>query len=199
MSPRTSQQLDDIREQSKTKIIEAATSLFALQGYHSTSIQQIAKEAGVAKGLIYNYFESKEDLMNAIFMVNMAEGEAIIARLEACTTAADKLRFLIDISFEYVLNRPLHTKLMIGLALQMDHFPKLKALVIGKYTGLMPMMAHLLGEMGVAHPLEEARLLATAMDGFSLQYIVLGDTARIHEMQQYLYLKYGLNNGSAQT
>jgi len=50
----------------RTIIIENAIKLFATKGYHSTSIQEIAQACGFAKGTLYNYFESKEDVMLSI-------------------------------------------------------------------------------------------------------------------------------------
>jgi TetR/AcrR family transcriptional regulator, cholesterol catabolism regulator len=49
------------------RIIETAMKLFSQKGYHSTSIQEIAENSGIAKGSIYNYFSSKEDLFMSIF------------------------------------------------------------------------------------------------------------------------------------
>ncbi|PLX21155.1 MAG: hypothetical protein C0599_08290 [Salinivirgaceae bacterium] len=51
----------------KEKIVDAAITLFGENGFHNTSISQIAKNAGVSKGLMYNYFESKEELLKYIF------------------------------------------------------------------------------------------------------------------------------------
>ncbi|WP_338781693.1 TetR/AcrR family transcriptional regulator [Metabacillus sp. FJAT-52054] len=48
-------------------IINSAIKCFSQNGYHQTSIQEIADAAGVAKGSIYNYFGSKEDLLFSIF------------------------------------------------------------------------------------------------------------------------------------
>ncbi|WP_164462161.1 TetR/AcrR family transcriptional regulator [Bacillus sp. FJAT-42376] len=48
-------------------IIRSAIKCFSEKGYHQTSIQEIADDAGVAKGSIYNYFGSKEDLLFSIF------------------------------------------------------------------------------------------------------------------------------------
>ncbi|MFC3886219.1 TetR/AcrR family transcriptional regulator [Bacillus songklensis] len=50
-----------------TRIIETAMKLFSQKGYHSTSIQEIAENSGIAKGSIYNYFSSKEHLFMSIF------------------------------------------------------------------------------------------------------------------------------------
>jgi AcrR family transcriptional regulator len=60
MSPRTKQQFEDLRKDRRQAILDAALTVFANNGYHSASVSMIAKEAGVSKGLMYNYFESKE-------------------------------------------------------------------------------------------------------------------------------------------
>ena len=57
----------------KEKIMGAALHLFGEQGYHKTSVDQIAKVAVVSKGLTYNYFRSKEELLLAI--INRATDE----------------------------------------------------------------------------------------------------------------------------
>ncbi|MFC0296189.1 TetR/AcrR family transcriptional regulator [Geobacillus jurassicus] len=51
----------------KEDVIETAMKLFAEKGYHATSMQEIAERSGVAKGSIYNYFKSKEELAVSIF------------------------------------------------------------------------------------------------------------------------------------
>jgi AcrR family transcriptional regulator len=69
--PRTKEQFEEMRQKSRNLIIDVATKLFANRGYHSTSMNRIAKEAGVAIGLTYNYFTSKEDLLKAIMVKAM--------------------------------------------------------------------------------------------------------------------------------
>ncbi|MBW1921756.1 MAG: helix-turn-helix transcriptional regulator, partial [Deltaproteobacteria bacterium] len=54
------------KEDSKTRIIEAAKKLFAEQGYQKTTISEIAKVAGLSDAAIYEYFEGKEDLLLTI-------------------------------------------------------------------------------------------------------------------------------------
>ena len=48
-------------------ILEAAIRVFARQGYHATRVSDIADEAGVAYGLVYHYFRSKEAVMTELF------------------------------------------------------------------------------------------------------------------------------------
>jgi AcrR family transcriptional regulator len=73
MSPRTAQQFKEMREEKKSLIMDVAIFLFAKDGYHGTSISNIAKHAGISKGLMYNYFESKEDLLSSIIERSVTE------------------------------------------------------------------------------------------------------------------------------
>jgi AcrR family transcriptional regulator len=55
-------------EVTRRKIIEAAYELFIKQGYHGTSMRQIAQKAGIALGGLYNHFPGKEDVFRAVFL-----------------------------------------------------------------------------------------------------------------------------------
>jgi len=57
-------------ERARSNILESAHELFITQGYHGTSMRQIARNAGVALGGIYNHFAGKEDIFQAVFLEN---------------------------------------------------------------------------------------------------------------------------------
>ena len=48
-------------------ILDAAVRVFARQGFHACRVSDIADEAGVAYGLVYHYFGSKEEILNTLF------------------------------------------------------------------------------------------------------------------------------------
>jgi AcrR family transcriptional regulator len=73
MSPRTAQQFEEIREEKRNLIMDTALKHFAREGYHATTINDIAKHAGISKGLMYNYFKSKETLLKAIIERSVME------------------------------------------------------------------------------------------------------------------------------
>ena len=82
-------------------ILDAAIRVFARQGFHSTRVSDIADEAGVAYGLVYHYFNSKEEILNQLFEERwqlMLDAIAEIDRQEV--PARDKLymvaSFIID-------------------------------------------------------------------------------------------------------
>ena len=54
-------------EDKRTAIIETALKLFTERGFHGTSTAQISKEAGVATGTLFNYFPTKEYLINSLY------------------------------------------------------------------------------------------------------------------------------------
>ncbi len=61
-------------------ILDAAIRVFAEHGYHGARVGDIAEDAGVAHGLLYHYFASKDDVLRTIFIENWG---ALIARFRA--------------------------------------------------------------------------------------------------------------------
>jgi TetR/AcrR family transcriptional regulator, fatty acid metabolism regulator protein len=55
------------QEDKRRLIVNAAVRVFARKGYHASRVSDIAEEAGVAHGLLYHYFRSKEELLETIF------------------------------------------------------------------------------------------------------------------------------------
>jgi TetR/AcrR family fatty acid metabolism transcriptional regulator len=55
------------QEERRRQILDAAVRAFAKKGYHASRVSDIAEEAGVAYGLVYHYFESKDAVLEAVF------------------------------------------------------------------------------------------------------------------------------------
>ena len=95
MAPRTKAENLRIQEQSRQQILLAALQCFAELGYAHTSMARIAKEAGISKGLIYHYFDSKEALLDGIFQMMLQEADHIMEGWEE-KTSKEKLRYTIE-------------------------------------------------------------------------------------------------------
>ena len=67
----------------RRQILEAAVRAFARKGYHACRVGEIAEEAGVAYGLVYHYFGSKEELLQTIFRDTWTQMLTRIDELEA--------------------------------------------------------------------------------------------------------------------
>jgi TetR/AcrR family transcriptional regulator, fatty acid metabolism regulator protein len=74
-------------------ILEAAVRVFARRGYHASRVGDIAEEAGVAHGLLYHYFRSKDEVLETIFRETWSDLLGTVGEVEATTESArDQLR-----------------------------------------------------------------------------------------------------------
>ena len=80
------------QEDKRRLILDAAVRVFARKGYHTCRVGDIAEEAGVAHGLLYHYFRSKEELLETIFRETWRDVlDAVRSVEESDETARDRL------------------------------------------------------------------------------------------------------------
>jgi TetR/AcrR family fatty acid metabolism transcriptional regulator len=89
------------RTDKRQQILEGAVRVFARQGFHTCRVSDIAEEAGVAYGLVYHYFQSKDQILDTLFTERWSVLLQVIADTDAQDLAArEKLRaiaaFIID-------------------------------------------------------------------------------------------------------
>ena len=192
MAPRTTAQFEAIREKSREKIILAAMELFSRQTYHNTSVADISKQAGVSKGLIYNYFTTKEDILNGILDYLFAIGDQMVAETRAAGTAREELRHLIGQVFRFLHQQALISRMLIPLALEMGKFDFINEVIDRKMRDYLGLLVQIFKEMQYPDPEMEAWTLGLLFDGISLDYNVMGDRMPLDRMEQYLYKKYNV-------
>lgn len=189
MAPRTPEQNEEIRRQTRQQIIDAAFELFAKEGYSHTSIASVAKEAGISKGLIYHYFDGKESILEAIFDQMVEVGEQILDFPDDFTPA-DKIRHVLEETFRFIESQTGKGRLMIGLALQPETFETLKPKIDEANKTQMVMYIDLFEELGYDKPELEAYRLGAMMDGILLGYISMGGDYPYEEMKQKILEEY---------
>lgn len=98
----------------RKRILDAAIRVFAEHGYHGARVGDIAEAAGVAHGLLYHYFVSKDDVLRTIFLENWG---ALIARFRAVEgseePAAEKLEGIAKILLRTWRNDPALVTVMV--------------------------------------------------------------------------------------
>ncbi|BBO78297.1 fatty acid metabolism regulator protein [Desulfosarcina widdelii] len=83
------------------RILDAAISVFAEQGFFQSTIAQIAKEAGVADGTIYLYFKNKDDILVQFYQYKTRQiFERFREAVSKPATAEEKLRCLIRVHLQ---------------------------------------------------------------------------------------------------
>ena len=192
MSPRTEIQYEKLRVESTRKILNAAFSLMSKQGYDTTSISQIAQEAGVSKGLMYNYFSSKEALLKALINKTVREGDEILQKLfsdDPAVTLENVFRWF----FGELRNRPTEWRFASEIMLKADKFPFVKEMISAKMSEYMKLIGGLLIELGFKNPEKEAYVIGALFDGIGFGYLVVGESYPIDEIEKYLIKKYCRN------
>ena len=94
-------------EDKRRQLLDAAVRVFARKGFHASRVGDIAEEAGVAHGLLYHYFKSKDQVLEAVFHENWSVLLARIASVEETEEpAADQLRHIATIVLRTWLHLP---------------------------------------------------------------------------------------------
>ncbi|MDR1975310.1 MAG: TetR/AcrR family transcriptional regulator [Bacteroidales bacterium] len=127
--PRTKEQYEKIRREKRELISETALKLFAENGYDATSINEIAQSAGISKGLMYNYFSSKEDLLQTIWDNLTLEFENMIDPNRDGNVTDEEAEDFIDRLFEHLKTKRHIYKLYYQLSFQ----PKVVRFLTTKY------------------------------------------------------------------
>jgi AcrR family transcriptional regulator len=94
-------------EDKRRQLLDAAVRVFARKGFHASRVGDIAEEAGVAHGLLYHYFKSKDDVLEAVFQENWSVLLLRIASVEETDEPApDQLRHIAAIVLRTWLHLP---------------------------------------------------------------------------------------------
>lgn len=193
MSPRTKEQIEEIRQRSKQQILEAALSLFAHQGFHNTTISQIARKAGVSKGLIYNYFSSKEDLVGGIIEEAMETGEEIMETIkDPQLDPRIAVNQSIDHIFALVKQNPQYWRMLTSLSFQEDILSKFETLLRKQEFKNLEHLTDLIRRLGAEQPMMEAMYLSALLDGILLHYLHFKDQYPLDEIKEFLKTKINL-------
>ena len=171
MSPRTPKQFEEIREEKKDLITQVALELFANDGYYSTSISTIAKKAKISKGLMYNYFESKEELLKTIILHGIENFmEFFDPNHDGVLTNKELIHFIkqmVKILKEHVIYYKLYFSLMAQTPVLKLFENELWAMFEPFFKILFEYFEH----EGYEDPTAEVYLFQSMLDGVGMTYV----------------------------
>ena len=174
MTPKSPEEYESIREETREQILDSAFELFAQNGFENTSIRQIAEKAGISKGLIYHYFSSKKELLEAIFFGIIEETKHLL-EVEEDVPAEDQLRSILENTFHFLKEHREFSRLIISLGLQEEAIANLKPKIRQVKTAQLKTVIGILEKLGYDDPEIEAYYLDLQLDGATLGYLVLGE------------------------
>lgn len=178
--PRTEEQYREIRENREKTIMDTALTLFAKEGFGHVSIASLASHAGMSKGLMYNYFKSKDALLEAILNDGIEKiarqfdtnKDGVLTRKEFAHFIRQTLR-VMDAEKSYWTH-------FFRLMIQPNVKEYLAQTSISEYIGkYFSMMVDYFRRIGFSEPELEALHLTATIEGYMLFKLFYNDLADI--------------------
>lgn len=184
MCPRTSTQFETIRQEKRQIILESALELFAQNGFYATSMSMISKKAGISKGLAYNYFESKNDILEEIIDEGFHQVHDLIDPDKNGILSEEEFISFLDKTFAMVQNNHRYWKLYFALMIQ----PVVSENLSRKYASagepLFRMMHQFIASKGSSDPEGDLMIISAMLEGTFLYAIVAPDVFPINQMKE---------------
>jgi len=140
---------DEIRLNTREKLLEAAAEEFAQKGYVGANINDISTAAGFAKGTIYNYFPSKYDLMLALIAeIGAQHSNYIIQQVKREKSAAQRLKRFFSAGYEFVEKYPHQAHIAINVVY--GYNLEFKESFFQAYQGLIDLVNKDIVSLGIA-------------------------------------------------
>ncbi len=178
---------DDFRDV-REKVLAVARSLFAKRGVKHTSVDMIAKESGIAKGTVYNYFESKNDIFREVIHNEaMAVYSEIDNAVRQAKNVRDKMKAFVVAKVQAIRSRMNLYNLTKERYINMSHLVRHELTFY--YEREVLLVEDILsegirkGEVVVKEPALLARALVAAVKDFEDPWVVTEDW---ETMERYL-------------
>ena len=188
--PRTKKQFEEIRKSSREKILAVALELFAKRGYHATSISQIAHKARISKGLMYNYFASKEKLLDEIIQKGFDSLAELEFKAERSVDPAKQLENFVDSVLDNLYSNFTYWQLYLALLVHPEIQKKYENRMTRFRVKFINTMASLFRKLKLKSPELEAFLLGTFFDGLVLNFMVAEDVFPVKKIKKAILRKY---------
>ncbi len=170
MPPKSKEQFEIIRQDRRIAILEAALRLFGREGYHGSSMASLAKEAGISKGLIYNYFSNKEEVL--VEMVSMGLRKMVeYYNIEDKDITDEIMSQVIEKNFEMIEINPEFWSIYFAVILQPGIRDKAIRLAMEQVNKYNLKFAAYFQRKGFENPMQEAVFIGSIFDGVSLNFL----------------------------
>ncbi|MFO8055302.1 MAG: TetR/AcrR family transcriptional regulator [Bacteroidales bacterium] len=188
--PKTEQQFKQMRNNRKAEILDMALHLFATEGYHSTSIAKIAKKAGISKGLVYNYFNSKEDLLAKV-VKNASKNVYQYFDLNSDGVLEEKeLKDFINGTFQMIKENIHFWRLYLSFAFNPQILEVITHNIPQKSENILEMLVDYFRRQGVNDPMKETVYFVSVLKGVTIQYIVSPEQYPLEDMKERILTQF---------
>ncbi|PHR91641.1 MAG: hypothetical protein COA69_10630 [Robiginitomaculum sp.] len=174
----------------KEKILEAALHLFAQNGFHTTSVNEIAVRAGVSKGLLYNYFDSKEEVLVTIIEQASEQMFEIARTLMSHGTYKERLGHFLDHYMNSLETHKTYFSFQLSLLFQPSLKQYVQKLLHRRIDYILQLTTEMFRKAGCEAPEQMARRFVCELDGVAVQVLSEFPGFPLHEVREQLFLNY---------
>jgi AcrR family transcriptional regulator len=193
MCPRKIEDNERNREEAAKRILQGALRVFSRQGYHASSMAEVAEEAGVSKGLAYHYFASKEELLVSIAEVRLQQYLPLLQTIQDIKDPEERLQYLVDFAFNELTNKTDEMRFYNALYLHAEGAAAINK-AMKKYRAqfdqLISLEEKMLRELEFANPRQEATFFRSILQGISLEYLLSPKDYPLQQMKEMLLSRY---------
>ena len=193
MSPRTPLQFEEIREEKKKLIMQVGLKLFARDGFHTTPISRIAKKAEISKGLIYNYFESKEELLKEIIFRGIQDFLQFFDPDHNGILTNEELLHFISMFFETIKKNLAYWKLFFSLMVQAPVLRLVEKEIWAVFDPFFKLLHNYFEKEGYKDPTAEVYFFQSTLDGVGMTYVSDPDNYPFDAVKKKILSMYSKN------
>lgn len=172
MSPRRAEANQQLRETARRKILEGSLRVFGRKGFHAASMEAIAEDAGVSKGLAYAYFRGKDELLAEALGARLDHLDELGGRIRAIPDPRERLAAWVDGILDHVASDPGTFRLYLSLSLDGSLSPALQRAIHSQREKLARYLAAVrdfLADLGSPEPDLDALVLRSTLLGLCLR------------------------------
>ncbi len=191
MSPKSKEQIKVLKDIKKRQILDASLELFARKGFHATTVEEIAKKAEISKGLVYNYFKSKEEILQSICYEAYDNFQKLFDPDKDGVLTPEECEFFLNSFLELISSKTTYWRLFYSLSLQ----PEVMELFNTDFYQEVAdksifILSQYLKKCGFKNPEVEANILHFIFDGMNINYLTNPSLVNIEQFKSYLMEKY---------
>jgi AcrR family transcriptional regulator len=168
----------DVAAERKDQIVRATVDCITKFGYHNFSMQDVARTAGVSKGIIHYYFLNKDELMMSVLDRVAGDIERVLStEMQSVTGAKRRFEVFIEVCFDIVRSTKEYYQVNMDFWTQINQKDEVRRVIARHYTkfreacGLVIAEGIREGVFRSVEPAEYASYVIAVIDGLSLQWL----------------------------
>ena len=168
----------DVANERKAQIVSATVECISNYGYHNFSMQDVARIAGVSKGIIHYYFLNKDDLMMSVLDKVAEDIEQVLnASMEQISDPAEKLKAFIRVCMQVVCTKREYYQVNMDFWTQINQKEEVRHAIANHYSKFRDTCSVVIRE-GISQgqfidldPKYYSSYIISVVDGLSLQWL----------------------------